>query len=358
MTYIDDEPRDENGLTPEQAEEIALEEERKHDETMGYYYKGIWQGLILGIFGNFLVSFFLEFFNDVIPVEYLWAFNLIGFLTMMVITSFLAWNMYVTAETYLKTKIYIQDLKKRILKTIIYLSTIVAILFAIVYLVYFVIPSFVLLAQSSLASFVHPIEITETLFVDVYGGLLPTIIAFFAFAYVILSKKCKIKLIFLDCVIGILFAIFVSNFLFLILDIPNSFNNVGSLVIDYFLVGVISSLLAFLRATQLIKYIRNCFKKRKILKISYNYSNIISILSLSFFYGTISVLVLDLVGFFIIRLFSSNITVNIGAKGLADGIILSPLVSVFLVITYYLCKILFVKITSQIYENPRRASLR
>ncbi len=334
---IDEEPQPREELTEEEAEARAEEERRQHDQTMGHYYKGIWQGLVLGIFGNLLVSFFLGLFRELIPKEWWWCLNLVGLLTMTVITGVLVWKMFVTAETYLQNKSYIDQLKQDIKETV---KSIIkfAIIIAMIFLVFYGLKLFNVLADTILSAYniTNEVGITERISIDFFGGILPTVIFFIFLFYLIYFRKFKIKSWLQDFIMVFILIIPCSSLIHFILNVPDSILNLNSLTVDYYLVGLIASLFAVFRTNGLITYVRKSIKNRKLNRLTVSLKNSINSLLLAFSYASLAVLALDLIGLFLVHSFSSDITIYIGALGIVDGIMLAPLTSLLLVLLFTL----------------------
>jgi len=317
----------------EELEEQALSEQREHEKTMGHYYKGIWQGLVLGIFGNLLVSFFVELLRELIPQKWWFITNTVGLLAVTAITGLVVWKMFVTAETYLQGKFYTDQLKKDIkerVKSIIKL----VIIFAMIFLVFYGLKMFNVVADTVLPTYNITLElgITERVSIDFFGGILPTLISFVFLFYLIYLENLRVKSYLQDFVI-----------LFL-LTVPCSYlsSSLDSLKVNYIWVSFIVSLFAVFRTYDkgLITYVKTSIKNRELKKLAIKWKDYISSILLAFSYASLAVLTLDLIYVALVHSVSSEITMYIGAKGIVDGIVLAPLSSLFFVSLFTLVLIL------------------
>jgi hypothetical protein len=84
-------PEDEPASINEEAEIERFDrevDERKRSESL--YYKGILHGLILGIFGNLLVSVLIETIRSIIPLDYWLPINLVLLVATVIIVYFVS----------------------------------------------------------------------------------------------------------------------------------------------------------------------------------------------------------------------------------------------------------------------------
>lgn len=311
----------------EELEANADAERRQHEDTRGHYYKGIWQGLVLGIFGNLFASFLIEFLKEWIPNGWWFITNTVGLVVVTVITVLIVWKMFVTAESYLQGEFYISQLKE---KRKCLLSFVI--IFVMIFLALYGLRKFNVMAHDVLptSNITCELAFTEKISIDFFGGILPTVISgVFLFCLIVL-KQIRLESYLQDFVI-----------LFL-LSIPFSYPTLGALEVNYIWVSFIASLFAVYRICYngLLVYVKESIKNGKLRVLAIKWKDGISSLLIAFIYASLAVLSLDLIYIVLIYLFSSNITMYIGGKGIVDAIVLAPLTTPFFVVVFMLLQIL------------------
>lgn len=93
---------------------IDEEEARQERRSLGFYYMGILQGLLLGIGGNLLVAHFMEVLQDIVSAEYWFVTNLAGLVIGLIIVLWMSWRLFIKAGKGFYGSSYEEALKHRI----------------------------------------------------------------------------------------------------------------------------------------------------------------------------------------------------------------------------------------------------
>ena len=105
-------PEDEEWSPPE------AEEWRRHQESIGFQYLGILQGLFLGVAGNLLAFFIIEVLHGIVAEKYWFIIHLTGFFAGLFLVGWVAWKFYIKAGTYMYGKHFEEALKHRVRRRI------------------------------------------------------------------------------------------------------------------------------------------------------------------------------------------------------------------------------------------------
>lgn len=342
LISFDDETPHREEPTFEELEDRAAEDRRQHEEEMGRYYKGIWQGLLLGIFGNLLVSFLIEFLKEWISEKWWFLTNAVGLVVVTIITGLIGWKMFLTAESYSQGKFYTDHLKERGKGL-----TKIAIISVAIILVIYGLRLFNDIAHNVLPkhNLTYEMAITELVSIDFLGGILPAIISIVFLFCLIAFKQIRLKSYIIDFI------------LLLALSFPFSYPTLNALEVNYVWVSFIVSLFAVYRMHYkgIISYVFESIKKRKMLSLKIKWLKALNSQLLAFSYASFVVLSLDLTFLVLIHIFSTDVTMYIGGSGLVDAIVLAPLTTPFFVVSLTLLQLLIknlLKLFSK--QNGRR----